>query len=98
MREMEMASIGRDLRWLAVEADVPILLLSQVNKEGITRESEALEQDADVVLRLSREPDPHMDVESCEVQVKKQRSGPIGPVYLEFKKSVTQFLEKEKER
>ena len=91
-REMELASIGRDLRWLAVECDVPIMLLAQVNKDGITRESEALEMDADVVIRLTREPDQTQNTEHAEALVRKQRNGPVGPVPLMFDKSLTKFL------
>ena len=44
-REREIATISRAWRQYAMETGVPVLLLSQVNKDGESRESRALEQD-----------------------------------------------------
>ncbi|HUS02935.1 MAG TPA: DnaB-like helicase C-terminal domain-containing protein, partial [Chitinophagaceae bacterium] len=64
-REREIALISRDLKNLATELDVPVIVLSQLSREGVKtvtweygppasalRESGALEQDADLVLML----------------------------------------------
>lgn len=45
-REAEVATVSRAMRLLAIELDVPILLLSQLNEDGKSRESRALENDA----------------------------------------------------
>lgn len=65
-REQEVSSISRDLKELALELDIPIIALSQLNRtdgeKGVTwdfgpkssslRESGAIEQDADVICML----------------------------------------------
>lgn len=44
-REQEIAGISRAFRLLSMELKIPLLLLSQLNSEGATRESKSLEQD-----------------------------------------------------
>lgn len=65
-REQEIATISRELKNLAQELDIPIIALSQLNREtgsknvnweygppvGAIRESGAVEQDADVIIML----------------------------------------------
>ena len=71
-RQLEVAAISRGLKALARETQVPVLVLSQLNRlsEGRTgnrprmsdlRDSGAIEQDADVVLLLHREDYYHDD-------------------------------------
>jgi replicative DNA helicase len=71
-RTLELGSISRQIKGLARELDVPVLLLSQLSRavEGRhdkrpqlsdLRESGALEQDADVVLLLFR-PNSYKDI------------------------------------
>jgi replicative DNA helicase len=45
-REQEVSSVSRTLRLLAMETNLAICVLSQLNKDGESRESKALEQDA----------------------------------------------------
>lgn len=56
-REQEVAHVSRTLRLLALELKVALLLLCQLNKEGESRESKALEQDCTAMWKLDK-PDP----------------------------------------
>ncbi len=97
-RAQEVADISRSLKSLALEVSVPIVLLSQLNREvesrhdkrpniADLRESGALEQDADIILLLYR--DDYYDQDSkekglAEVNVAKNRSGSTGVIKLAF--------------
>lgn len=83
--------ISRNLKAIAREFNVPMLVLSQLNRAVESREdkhprlydlreSGAIEQDADLVLGLSRQlGTPYMDVE-----VLKNRQGPLDMIKLWF--------------
>ncbi len=45
-RRLEIEKVSRDFRLLAMELEVPLILLCQLNKDGETRETKALEMDA----------------------------------------------------
>ncbi|HEY5893182.1 MAG TPA: replicative DNA helicase [Chthoniobacterales bacterium] len=51
-REQEVAMVSRTLRLLAMETGLAIILLSQLNEEGKSRESRALENDATAMWRI----------------------------------------------
>lgn len=104
-RAQEIADISRSLKSLALELSVPIVLLSQLNREvesrhdrrpniADLRESGALEQDADIILLLYR--DSYYDPESkegnlAEINIAKNRSGSTGLVKLAFVNKWTRF-------
>ena len=105
-RQQEISSISRGLKALARELRVPVVALSQLNREtdkredhkprlADLRESGALEQDADVVMMLYREeyyfPDRAEVKGQAEVILAKQRNGPVGSVDLVFVKEWTRF-------
>jgi replicative DNA helicase len=76
-REREVAEISRTLKLLAGELKVAIIGCSQVNDEGKLRESRAIGQDADVILKIG-EPRDDEDVFHREISVLKHRHGPRG--------------------
>jgi replicative DNA helicase len=104
-REQQVAEASRGLKSLAKELDVPVLVLSQLNrsseKENRTpkladlRESGSIEQDADVVLMLARPKDAdekfQVAADSAELIVAKQRNGPVGELKLTFLRDITRF-------
>ena len=104
-REQEIARIASDLKAMAKELDVPVLALSQLNRDvekrpnrrpklSDLRESGALEQDADVVIFIYREEvykKDSLDKGIAEVDVAKQRNGPVGLIKLTYLAEYTRF-------
>lgn len=104
-RAQEIADISRSLKSLAIELSVPIILLSQLNREvesrhdkrpniADLRESGALEQDADIILLLYRDDyyDPNSkDKGLAEINIAKNRSGSTGTIKLTFMGKYTRF-------
>jgi replicative DNA helicase len=104
-REQQVAEVSRGLKAMAKELDLPVLVLSQLNrsseKENRTprlsdlRESGSIEQDADVVLMLSRPKDADEKFQTAagaaDLIVAKQRNGPVGDLKLTFLQEITRF-------
>jgi replicative DNA helicase len=104
-RATEISEISRSLKAMAKELDVPVIALSQLNRAleqrpnkrpvmSDLRESGAIEQDADVILAIYRDEvyNPESpDKGTAEVNILKQRNGPIGVVKLTFLGQFTRF-------
>jgi replicative DNA helicase len=108
-REQEISEISRSLKALAKELNLPVVALSQLNRQvesrnppiprlADLRESGAIEQDADVICFLYREEYYVEDSDkkgTAQVIVAKQRNGPIGNIELTFLKEITRFENRE---
>ena len=106
-RTQEVSEISRSLKSLALELKVPILALSQLNRnvenrEGNRpmmadlRESGAIEQDADVIMFVHREDKFKQANNSkpnskAEIIIGKNRHGTTDSVYLYFNGSMSKF-------
>lgn len=104
-RNNELGEITRQLKALAKDLRVPVVLLSQLNR-GVEqrankrpmisdlRDSGSIEQDADVVLLIYRDEfyNPESQAKGiAEVNIAKQRNGPVGTVNLTFLGKYTRF-------
>jgi replicative DNA helicase len=101
-RQQEIAEISRGLKMFAKELGIPIIAVSQLNRDperrqdkrpqlSDLRESGAIEQDADVVIFIHRD-DSDPDKKSiAEMIVAKHRNGPTGSETLTFSPHLTQF-------
>jgi replicative DNA helicase len=104
-RQQEIAEISRSLKLLAKELELPVIAVSQLNRDperrqdkrpqlADLRESGAIEQDSDVVMFIHREDvfndDPAVKG-LAEIIVAKHRNGPTDKVPLTFLPHLTQF-------
>ncbi|MBM3634992.1 MAG: replicative DNA helicase [Actinobacteria bacterium] len=104
-RVQEISAISRGLKMMARDLDVPIIVVSQLNRSpdartdkrpllSDLRESGAIEQDADMVLLIYRDDYYETDSESkgiAEVNVAKHRNGPTDRVKLAFMGTYAKF-------
>lgn len=103
-RQVEVAEFSRQIKLLAKELEIPILALSQLNRQTETRatrkpelsdlrESGSLEQDADVVIMLHRPEfyDPNDAPGEAIAHVIKNRDGETGVVRLAFQGHFSRF-------
>src|SRR5690606_35862480 len=73
-REVEVATVSRAIRLLAMELRVAILFLCQLNKEGETRESKSLEQDCTAMWKVNKTENERVR----EIEIPFQRNGESG--------------------
>jgi replicative DNA helicase len=96
-RSREVGDYSRELKGLAKELDVPVLVIAQLNRSpdgrqdkrpilSDLRDSGEIEQDADLVafLYLAEKYDKSANPHIGEFIIAKQRNGPTGPIELSW--------------
>ena len=104
-RQQEVSEFSRALKLLAKELNVPVVAISQLNRNSEKsdnkvpeisqlRESGSLEQDADVVILLHREAmfeREHPRAGEADLILAKQRNGPTGTIVVNFLGQFSKF-------
>lgn len=104
-RQQEVSEFSRALKLLAKELGVPVIAISQLNRNSERsenkkpelshlRESGSLEQDADVVVLLHRDDiadREHARAGLADLIVAKQRNGPTGTIEVNFLGQFSKF-------
>jgi replicative DNA helicase len=111
-RQQEISEISRSLKALARELNAPVIAVSQLSRAveqrsdrrpqlSDLRESGAIEQDADLVVLLLREEYYNETEENkgiAEINIAKQRNGPVGTIRLAFISEYARFENLARER
>ena len=104
-RVTEIGNITRELKFLAKELEIPVIVLSQLSRAVETRtekrpvmadlrDSGTIEQDADLILFVYRDQVYHRDSKDenkAEIIIAKHRNGDTGRFKLRFLKEYTRF-------
>lgn len=90
-REQEVSDFASTAKEVAKELDICVIALSQLNKDGTTRESSAIEMHADTVIKI-RHADPDApDGGDVDLDIPYNRGAPKGKVPCIWRGSYTKF-------
>ncbi|MCA1824684.1 MAG: replicative DNA helicase [Frankia sp.] len=106
-RQQEVSEISRSLKLLAKELDVPVIAVSQLNRNpearadkrpqlSDLRESGAIEMDADIVIMLHREDAYEREsprAGEADFIIAKHRNGPTGVITVAFQGHYSRFVD-----
>nr|WP_237532247.1 replicative DNA helicase [Streptomyces sp. SID8352] len=106
-RQLEVSEMSRSLKLLAKELEVPVVVLSQLNRESEKRqdkkptkadlrESGSLEQDADVVILVHREDAYQKEsprAGETDLIVDKHRNGPTATITVASQLHFSRFID-----
>jgi replicative DNA helicase len=103
-RVQEVSEITRQLKAMARELDLPVLAVSQLSRAiesradqkpqlSDLRESGSIEQDADIVMFISRDRNSEDRQNQADIIIAKHRNGPTGEVALQFFGAYQQFAD-----
>lgn len=104
-REQQVSELSRQIKLLAKEMGIPIIVLSQLNRNpeqrqdsmpkiSDLRESGSLEQDADIVLLINRPEatDPNVRPNEADLILAKNRGGSQGKIRLTSMLAFSKFV------
>tara|TARA_R110002012_G_scaffold37325_6_gene104711 strand:+ start:293 stop:1576 length:1284 start_codon:yes stop_codon:yes gene_type:complete len=100
-RTQEVSHISRSCKQLAMEYEIPVVALSQLNRSAAResrkptlsdlRESGSIEQDADCVILLDIEKEIEGSTDCVWMNLAKNRNGQTGQSFATFEKSIGRF-------
>jgi replicative DNA helicase len=108
---IRIGEISRELKLMAKDCGVPVVVLSQLNREvekrqngkpqlSDLRDSGCIEQDADMVVFIHRKTSPNLPPElqdkGAELIIAKHRNGPCGMVPLVWRGEISRYEESER--
>ncbi len=96
-RHERVGEIVKELKWLAMELKVPVMVMSQLSREaeGKTpslehiRQSGEVEEDSDIVILIDRK----REESDATLIIAKQRNGPTAKIGVSFQQAYARFVE-----
>lgn len=89
--EQVVKTIANGIKLLALELEIPVIALSQVNDMGEAKYARAITEVTDSTWKLENEGEWQHDIQPINLIVEKCRDGETGKVELTFLKTITRF-------
>ena len=91
-REQEVSAVSKGAKAMAMEHDIPVIILSQLNDDGKMRESRAIGQDAGGIWKIEVDGQKQKFVQPVNLLIEKGRDSVSGGIVkLTFLKTITKF-------